>query len=47
MPRRRRSPRQAPQAQHGAAGGSVRLAQAAPHRMIYDDETDSELEGYA
>ena len=32
---------------NGAAGGSVRLAQAAPHRMIYDDETDSELEGYA
>ena len=32
---------------NGAAGGSVRLARAAPHRMIYDDETDSELEGYA
>ena len=28
-------------------GGGARLAQAAPHRMIYDDETDSELEGYA
>ena len=32
---------------NGAAGGSVRLARAAPHRMIYDYETDSELEGYA
>ena len=34
-------------AQTVTPGGGARLAQAAPHRMIYDDETDSELEGYA
>ena len=29
------------------AGQTVSPGTGAPHRMIYDDETDSELEGYA